>query len=102
MINEIYSDGVSEITVTGSIIRIDLMSLSPSERDHANNPKPVVRQRIIMPADAFANAADLMQKVVQGLIESGAIRPGETAPGAHDPVPLGAPRPARNTSPNFS
>lgn len=74
MEKEIYADGMSEITVTGSIVRIDLMSLSATERDEKNNPKPVFRQRIIMPVDAFANAVDLMQKALGGLVEAGAVR----------------------------
>ena len=72
--NELYADGISEITVTGSIVRIDLMSLSATERDEKNNPKAVLRQRIIMPVDAFANAVDLMQKALGGLVEAGAVR----------------------------
>ncbi len=74
MSNELYADGIGEITVTGSIVRIDLMSLSATERDEKNNPKPVFRQRIIMPVDAFANAVDLMQKALGGLVEAGAVR----------------------------
>ena len=58
MPNELYADGISEITVTGSIVRIDFMSLSATERDDANNPVPTLRQRIIMPVEAFANAVD--------------------------------------------
>ncbi|KMO39074.1 hypothetical protein VQ02_10520 [Methylobacterium variabile] len=99
MIQETYSDGISEITVTGSIVRVDLMSLSPSERDAHGNPVPMLRQRLIMPADAFANAADLMQTVKQSLIESGVINPGQAA---REPVPFAGARPGRNTSPNFS
>ena len=74
MDNQLYADGISEITVTGSIVRIDLMSLSATERDEKNNPKAVFRQRIIMPIDAFANAVDLMQKALGGLVEAGAVR----------------------------
>lgn len=74
MSTELYADGIGEITVTGTIVRIDLMSLSPTERDEKHNPKPVFRQRIIMPVDAFANAVDLMQKALAGLVEAGAIR----------------------------
>ena len=72
--NELYADGIGEITVTGSIVRIDLMSLSATERDEKNNPKAVFRQRVIMPVDAFANAVDLMQKALGGLVEAGAVR----------------------------
>lgn len=74
MNSELYADGIGEITVTGSIVRIDLMSLSATERDEKNNPKPVFRQRIIMPVEAFANAVDLMQKALGGLVEAGAVR----------------------------
>ncbi|KMO18209.1 hypothetical protein [Methylobacterium platani] len=99
MITETYTDGISEITVTGSIVRVDLMSLSPSERDAHGNPVPVVRQRLILPADAFANAADLMQQVKASLIESGIVSPGQPV---REPVPFAGGRPGRNTSPNFS
>ncbi len=71
---ELYADGIGEITVTGSIVRIDIVSLSATERDEKNNPRPVFRQRVIMPVDAFANAVDLMQKAIAGLVEAGAIR----------------------------
>lgn len=104
MSQELYADGVGEITVTGSIVRIDLMSLSATEKDGQNNPKPVFRQRVIMPVDAFANAVDLMQKALTGLVEAGAVRrkgdiaqlPGtEKAPGPQNAA-LG------NVSPNFN
>ena len=74
MANELYADGIAEITVTGSIVRIDLTSLSATERDEKSNPKAVFRQRVIMPVDAFANAVDLMQKALGGLVEAGAVR----------------------------
>jgi hypothetical protein len=74
MLEEIYADGVSEITVTGHVVRIDFVSLSPTERDANNKPKAVFRQRIVMPTDAFANSAELMKNVLRGLIESGAVK----------------------------
>ncbi len=103
MQDEVYSDGISEITITGPIVRIDLMSLSPADRDANNNPKPVFRQRIVMPVDAFANSVELMQRVVKGLIETGSITPNtasasEGVPGQPD-ASVGR---GRNFSPNFS
>ncbi len=74
MHDEIYADGVGEITVTGNIVRIDLVSLSPTQRDANNNPKAVFRQRLIMPVDGFANTAELMKKVLGGLVESGVVK----------------------------
>lgn len=102
MTQELYSDGIGEITVTGTIVRIDLMSLSATERDANNNPKPVFRQRVVMPVDAFANAVDLMQKALNGLVEAGAVRRiGDIAA-----LPAGdagqQTRGSSNESPNFN
>jgi hypothetical protein len=97
MSSELYSDGIGEITVTGTIVRIDLMSLSATERDASNNPKPEFRQRIIMPVEAFANAVDLMQKALGGLVEAGAIRRvGDMPTSSAETVP------SQNASPNFN
>ena len=101
--DEIYSDGIGEITVTGPIVRIDLVSLSPQQRDASNNPTPVFRQRIIMSVEAFANSAELMRKAVDNLIKSGAITKvpqGRNVKAIHadsDIIYFG-----RNSSPNFS
>jgi hypothetical protein len=101
MSSELYADGIGEITITGTIVRIDLMSLSATERDASNNPKPVFRQRIIMPVDAFANAVDLMQKALGGLVEAGAVRRIGDLPAASsgDRQPQNTPA---NASPNFN
>jgi len=71
---ELYSDGIGEITVSGSIVRVDLMSLSATERDANNTPKSVLRQRIIFSVEGFANSVDVMQKALQGLVDAGVVR----------------------------
>jgi hypothetical protein len=109
MRDELYADGIGEITVTGSIVRIDMVSLSATERDEKNTPRPELRQRIIMPLDGFANAVDLMQKALAGLVEAGAVRRiGDSANGGE--VDAKAPPAATaatatsgpNASPNFN
>jgi hypothetical protein len=102
MDKEIYADGIGEIHVTGPIVRVDLVSLSPTERDEMGNPKAVFRQRIVMSLEAFAGSVDLMQKVLASLVESGAVR---RSPGAEDQEPMQAhtATPLRpKGSPNFS
>jgi hypothetical protein len=71
---ELYTDGVEEITVSGSIVRVDLVSLSPTERDANNAPKRVFRQRLIFSVESFANSVDVMQNALQGLIDAGVVR----------------------------
>lgn len=106
MQDELYADGVGEITVTGSIVRINLMSLSATEKDEKGNPRAVFRQRIVMPVDAFANAVDLMQKAQAGLVEAGAIRRVNDLTGnaaePTAPAEVAVAPAAPNASPNFN
>jgi hypothetical protein len=102
---ELYTDGVDEITIGGSIVRVDLVSLSPTERDANNAPKKVFRQRLIFSVESFANSVEVMQNALQGLVDAGAVRrnppraPGEQAPSASTEHPS-SPR-SPNASSNF-
>ena len=106
MHSELYSDGVDEITVNGTIVRVDLVSLSPTERDANNNPKPVFRQRLIFSVEAFANSVEVMQKALQGLVDAGVVKrnqPRAVAPPGEErvsPATADKPRPP-NSSANF-
>ena len=94
MHNEIFIDGISEITVTGSTIRVDAFTVSPSERDPDGNPKPVFRQRIIMTVEGFMNARDLIERVARELIDGGVVRRREGTVQSE-------PAKSRGGSPNF-
>lgn len=74
MHSELYTDGVDEITVGGAIVRVDLVSLSPTERDANNAPKKVFRQRLIFSIEGFANSVEVMQNALQGLVEAGVVK----------------------------
>ena len=74
MQEEIFADAIGEINVTSNVVRIDFVSLSPTQRDANNSPKTVFRQRVVMPVSAFGNSADLIRRVMEDLVKSGAIR----------------------------
>lgn len=98
---EVYADAIGEITVTGTIVRIDLVSLSPTMRDDTGQHVPEHRQRVVMSLEGFANSFDVLQKAMNGLIEAGAIRrnePEDIAATAPKPNGNGA---RQNGSPNF-
>ena len=109
---EVYTDGIGEITVSGSIVRLDMVSLSPTERDENNAPKRVLCQRLILSVDSFANSVDVMQKALQSLVDAGVIRRNPSEPKASVRAPASA-APAElslveskssrlpNASPNF-
>ena len=102
MQDELYADAIGEITVTGTVVRIDLVSLSATMRDAAGQPVPEHRQRVVMSLEGFANSFDVLQNAMNGLIEGGAIR-------RNDPDPVVLPVTAartngnsgHNASPNF-
>ncbi|HET9534067.1 MAG TPA: hypothetical protein VFP43_01810 [Mesorhizobium sp.] len=96
---ELFTDGIGEITVGGSIVRVDLFSLSPTERDTNNAPKRVFRQRLIFSVESFANSVEVMQKALQGLVDAGAIRRNEPSQAFS---PAGQPTPNSPRSPNVS
>lgn len=97
MHSELFSDGIGEITVSGSIVRVDLMSLSATERNPDNTPRAVLRERVIFSVEGFANSVDVMQKALQGLIDAGVVRRTGGAPGSAGTTPA----PRGPASPNF-
>ncbi len=108
---EIYTDGVDEITVGGSIVRVDLVSLSPNERDNNNAPKRVFCQRLIFSVEAFANSVEVMQNALRGLVEAGVVKRSHaalselphTSPSSPNqgPLPSNSPSRSPNVSSNF-
>ena len=103
MHSELYTDGVGEIMVSGSIVRVDLVSLSMTERDSNNNPKSVPRQRLIFSVEGFANSVDVMQKALQSLIDAGVVKKAGASGGtaAHAQQPGQLPHARAGVSPNF-
>lgn len=77
---ELYADGFGNITVTGSIVRIDLVALvEPGSQDI--QPKFQLRQRVVMPLDAFVRSFGMAEDVMKKLISTGvvAVRPPQEA-----------------------
>lgn len=111
MHDELFTDGVGEIMVSSTVVRVDLVSLSATEREASGAPKSVFRQRLIFSLEGFANSVELMQKALEGLVEAGAVtRTRRTEPMLSpvsqvttEPAPVAAQKPqAANASPNFS
>ena len=71
MHTEVFADGIGEITVTGHTVRIDLVSLSPGERNASGQPISAFRQRIVMPLEGFTSAHELICRVVEGMKSAG-------------------------------
>lgn len=118
--SEIYIDGLLDVSFARGIVRVDVYSYSATEKHANGQPKPELRQRMVMGSQTFIDFVGGLQLAVQSLREKGAL-PGAPAiapvapaaepaagaqPAAPDPVPPG-PEPAQPTvrprprSPNF-
>ena len=97
---EVYTDGIDEITVGGAIVRVDLVSLSPTERDANNAPKKVFRQRLIFSIEAFANSVEVMQNALQGLVDAGVVKRTQTRAPVDAPMISPAGERSAPTTPN--
>ena len=99
--SELFADNISELTLTGPLVRIDLVSLSATAKDAEGKPKPELRQRIVMPVDGFVQSFSLMSQLMAQLEKQGVIT--RNAPGAAPAAPAAVAAPAGPAkSPNFS
>ena len=96
MSEERYADAIGEVALVGSTVRLDLMSLSQTEKDENGKPKLVFRQRVVMPVDGFLHSFGLMVRVMQQLEKQGVIK-RQSADGTAVPTPA----PVPPTSTNF-
>ena len=74
MTAELYVDGVGEVVITGTVVRIDLMAFETSERDQNGRPRAIIRQRIVMPVDGFVRGVESLRNTLGRLEEIGVIK----------------------------
>ena len=83
MDEQIFADGIGAISIIGTTVRLDFISLSPTERDEKGQPKTVFTQRVVMGMDGFLRSAAKFQEALQALQKMGALQPqpAQGAPG---------------------
>jgi len=74
MNEECFADFVSGVSLNGSIVRLDLASLSTTEKDEKDQPKAVFRQRVIMPVEGFVRSFAVMARAMEQLEKQGVIK----------------------------
>ncbi|MBL8891712.1 MAG: hypothetical protein JNL67_17160 [Planctomycetaceae bacterium] len=99
---DVYADGIGEITLTGGMVRIDLVSLSAKEKDSEGRPRLEFRKRIVLPPEGFLRSFSAMEDLVKQLVDAGLIKRREGGEGGVPTVSgngsAGRPAPV---SPNF-
>ena len=79
---ELFADGVGEITLAGGMVRMDLICLVGSQRSEDDKPRFEVRQRVVMPPDGFLRSFGAMEDLVKQLVKAGLVKPREGNPDA--------------------
>lgn len=91
MTQEFFTDGYANIAVTGTVVRIDLMSMTGADKD--GKPRLEVKQRMIMPLDAFLRSYAMADDIVKKLMKAGIVNkrtpeaPGPTIQASTDGAP---------------
>lgn len=80
MSDEIFADAIGEITVTGSVVRVDLLTMAVNEKDEEGRLKPKFKQRVIFPIEGFAHATEAMVQLRQQLLDRGILTRNSEAP----------------------
>lgn len=73
---EIYADTMGEITLSGGMVRIDLVSLAGSSQPKVEGEKPKLepRMRVIMSPDGFLRSFGAMENLVKQLVDAGLVK----------------------------
>jgi hypothetical protein len=93
-----FADGIGEITLSGGMVRMDLVTLVGTQNDPENKPRLELSKRIVMPPDGFLRSFSAMENLVKQLIDAGLVKPrdGEQPVSAAKPAVDGGAK-----SPNF-
>ena len=80
---EVYADTMGEITLSGGMVRIDLVSLAgSSQKKEGEQPKLEPRMRVVMSPDGFLRSFGAMENLVKQLVDAGLVKPrGESVVG---------------------
>jgi hypothetical protein len=83
MADQIYCDGISNVTFAGNMVRLDLVTLSPTTKDKQGRPVPELRTQVVMPPEAFLRSFAMYQNLMKQLVDKGVVKlqpaPQETA-----------------------
>lgn len=69
----LFADRLTNITVTGQLIRLELGTLHPPMAE-GQKPQLVPTQTLVMPLEGFLSSLAMMESMTKRLIDSGALK----------------------------
>lgn len=77
MVQDIFADGAAELQVQGQIVKVNLVSLSPTERDKDGNRVREVRYQLILPLQAVTELHRGLTGALEHLAKAGIVTKNE-------------------------
>ncbi len=106
--HETFADGIGRIAIIDGIVRLDLISYSPTEHGTDGKPRQVFTHRVVMGLDQFLYASEKIAKTAEMIRQANSgqpapaarpQQPAPTAPVQAAPAPQAAPRPPAGPTP---
>jgi hypothetical protein len=84
--HETFADGIGRIAIIDGIVRLDLISYSPTETGPDGKPRQVFTHRVVMGMDQFLYASEKITKTAEMIRQAG--QPQQQAPAARPQSPM--------------
>jgi len=102
--HETFADGIGRIAIIDGIVRLDLISYSPTEHGPDGKPRQVFTHRVVMGMDQFLYASEKIAKTAEMIRQANPQQPAQPAkpqqaapaqavPAQAAPVPRAGPTP---------
>lgn len=77
--HETFADGIGRIAIIDGIVRLDLISYSPTEHGPDGKPRQVFTHRVVMGMDQFLYASEKIAKTAEMIRQANQQQPAQTA-----------------------
>ncbi len=74
MADTLYADQVTNISIHGGIVRLELAVVDELPKTKTDQVKLRVTHHLVMPMDAFVKAFEIQQAVVNKMLEEGVVK----------------------------
>jgi len=78
--HETFADGIGRIAIIDGIVRLDLISYSPTEHGPDGKPRQVFTHRVVMGMDQFLFASEKIAKTAEMIRQQAGQQPQSQAP----------------------
>lgn len=97
--HETFADGIGRIAIIDGIVRLDLISYSPTETGPDGKPRQVFTHRVVMGMDQFLYASEKIAKTAEMIRQANTGQPAPTVKSQRAPAQAAAAPQAASTPP---